>query len=256
MNREEAEKLWPPDIDGSTTVSLLKKTRSFVSKISSGEAGSLELHPFIYFYSDGGRHLPSSFLGILEFLYRLDRENRFNKLALVRSQFEDFLIANRQYIPQLVRKARGEIKAVHLLAEYFRTCFEEFFKHGSDEGKVSESILKTYPYLKATAFDTTDYGTNFSAEAKNRLFINHALETSMRCTICRARIPNKGISYDHVLEKSKGGDGDENNMAPTHTYCNNSKEQLLEYFSSNGKGLAVAGGPLKPGVGLSGGHEQ
>jgi hypothetical protein len=159
-------------------------------------------------------------------------EDRFKQFAFVRERFEDFLISGREYIPQHVRKARGEIKAVHLLAEYFRFCFEEFLKEGADSSSVSDAVGKQYSYLKPSAFDSTDYGTNFSAEAKNRLFIDHSLEAAMRCSICRARIPNSGISYDHIQDKKNDGRGDEANIAVTHTYCNNSKDQLLRYFAS------------------------
>jgi len=231
-NRDEAEKKMPPDLDGTQTVALLKSTKKLLSRLSSGDTGSLELHPFVYFYSEGGRHLPSSYLAAVEFFDRLEREDRFKQFAYVREQFEDFLLAGREYIPQHVRKARGEIKAVHLLAEYFRFCFEEFLKQGANENSVSDAVAKQYPYLKPNAFDSTDYGTNFSAEAKNRIFVNHSLEVAMRCSICRARIPNSGISYDHIQDKKIGGRGDDANIAATHTYCNNSKDQLLKYFAS------------------------
>lgn len=231
-NREEAEKKMPPDENGTQTVLLLKNTKKLLARLSSGDTGSLELHPFVYFYSDGGRHLPSSYLAVIEFFNRLEVEDRFKQFAFVRERFECFLVSEREYIPQHVRKARGEIKAVHLLAEYFRFCFEEFLKTGSDNKSVSGAVQKKYPYLMPSAFDSPDYGTNISTESKSRLVINHSLATALRCSICHARIPSSGISFDHILDKKFGGRGEDSNIAATHTYCNNSKDQLLQYFAS------------------------
>ena len=59
------------DNDGSKTLKYLKNTLELLQLIHSKEKFSLGLHPFIYFYSNIGRHKIASYYGILELLYRL-----------------------------------------------------------------------------------------------------------------------------------------------------------------------------------------
>ncbi len=51
------------DVDGETTVEVIKKSIKLASRITGNDNGSLGLHPAIYFYGPTGRHSSPMFLG-------------------------------------------------------------------------------------------------------------------------------------------------------------------------------------------------
>jgi hypothetical protein len=228
-SKQHAESLVPVDLNGDTTMEFLGKTKRVVERISSDDPGSLDLHPFVYFYSDGGRHLPSSFLATTEMIVQLNKDNRFRWFTGLREQFEDFLISQRQLIPQIVRKARGEIKAVHAIKAFFMYCLLALDKEEASEETLLASLRSSdeYSYLKPTAYQDAEYGKNFSTEAKSKTFIDYQLDHAIRCNVCNARVPNSQISFDHDLDKKFGGDGNPENARMLHHYCNSAKDQLV-----------------------------
>lgn len=60
--REQAEMLVAPDTDGKLTLEYLLKTKRILIRMlnrpDSDFMGSLDLHPLVYVYSEGGRHQP------------------------------------------------------------------------------------------------------------------------------------------------------------------------------------------------------
>jgi hypothetical protein len=234
-DKAHAESMVPQDVDGSSTVEIIKKTKRIIERIKRDDQSSLDLHPFVYFYSDGGRHLPSSFLATVEMIVEIDKKNQFKEFIAVRAKFEDFLVSQRHFIPQLVRRARGEIKAVHSIKNFFIFCLTEFKKPESNEECVLDAIHMStdFSFLAPVAYFNTEYGKDFSSEAKSKTFIDHQLESSIRCSICKARVPNSQISFDHALDKKHGGDGNIINIQMTHHYCNSAKDQLVPYLASS-----------------------
>jgi hypothetical protein len=242
-SKEEAEKLVPPDEDGSKTVGMLKRTKKIMQRIHSDDPCSLGLDPFVYFYSIGGRHLPSSMLATVKWLTDMEKGNSYKQFTRVRAAFEDFLISNSAYIPQIVRKMRGEMRAVEAISKYFMYCVSEFQKPNATAESVENSLRASneYSYLKPSAFEDTDYGKEFSAEVKSGATIGHHLKTAIRCEVCHARVDYRAISHDHALDKGKGGMGNPENREDTHRYCNSAKQQLLQFFAANG-GILDSGG--------------
>jgi hypothetical protein len=214
----------------------LKRTKKIMQRIHSDDPSSLGLDPFVYFYSFGGRHLPSSMLATVKWLTDMEKENSFKQFTRVRAAFEDFLVTNSAYIPQIVRKFRGEIRAVEAIAAYFQFCVSEFQKPKATAEIVASMLISSseYSYLKPTAFEDTEYGKEFSPEVKSGATIGHHLKTALRCDICHARVDYRAISHDHALDKSKGGMGNPENRDNTHRYCNSAKAQLLPFFTANG----------------------
>src|SRR3546814_16489121 len=56
------------DDDGSGTLKALKKAKALVEKVTGNSAGSLGLHPAIYFYGPSGRHSSYMFMGTMQLI--------------------------------------------------------------------------------------------------------------------------------------------------------------------------------------------
>lgn len=117
-SKEEAERLLSPDNDGDATIQLMKRTNRIATRMTqrigdgSGDINTdvmrcLDLHPHIYFSSELDRHQPSSFLAVSGLMSNLDKDKKFDRFTLVRNQFENFLLENRDFIQQLGRRKRG-----------------------------------------------------------------------------------------------------------------------------------------------------
>jgi hypothetical protein len=53
------------DTDGRKTIEVLDECLAVMTRVTGNDAGSLGLHPAVYFYSDKGRHIPDLLLGML-----------------------------------------------------------------------------------------------------------------------------------------------------------------------------------------------
>ena len=124
-NRADAEKLIPPDSDGSSTIRYLKKAQRVAALLSNlrttNYTYSLDMHPFVYFYSREGNHQPTMFLAAAYWLRDLDKNGT---------------------IPELARNGlRGRLRI--LLREQFP--YSSDFPKGKGGGKgcsASEAILR------------------------------------------------------------------------------------------------------------------
>lgn len=235
-NRKEAEAAVPPDSDGSATAAMLKRLKKLAQRIHSEAPSSLGLNPFVYFYSLGGRHLPLSFLATLQLVSDLEKKDTYQKFSRVRAAFEEFLVANSAFIPQITRKVRGQLRGVTALYKYFEFCIQEFQEPLATQESVLAKLLASpdYKYLKPEAYDSTEFGDDFSSEVKSGVTIKHHLDTALRCEECKARMDYRAISHDHKLEKQNQGDGNPGNHATTHRYCNSARESLRHYFAEHG----------------------
>lgn len=229
-NKEEAEQLFGVDSDGTSTIEYLKRTKQVVSTIANRMAtdfmNSLDLHPFVYFYAENGRHQPSNFLAVVEFLREWEEKNHLLDLTRVRSQFEEFLVVHRWLIPQISRKARGEIKAVHRIKEFFTFVANEFL-HGERKADILDAVILQFEVPALVDEATDKAGKRLTPARKSARFIIEDLRTAKRCLYCKARVPDHGISFDHIKDKKHGGLGSVENAGMAHHYCNGAKDLLL-----------------------------
>jgi hypothetical protein len=237
-SREQAEALVTPDPDGSLTLMYLQRTKRIMTRIlnrpDSDFMGSLDLHPLVYVYSEGGRHQPSVFLAVLELVTQFEDQNSFKQFARVRATFEGFLIEHKDFLQQIIRKARGELRAVHKLKEYFDYVVTACANSTSDADivKILQSSSE-FKYLTLPTDEQAEVADDFSVYTKSKAFIKQELAKATICTICGARIPNQGLSFDHTLDKKAGGKGHESNIGLTHHYCNGAKDILLPMFKAS-----------------------
>jgi hypothetical protein len=238
-SREQAETLVAPDPDGNLTLAYLQKTKRVVTRMlnrsDSDFMGSLDLHPLVYVYSEGGRHQPSVFLAVLELITQYEDQNWFRPFTKIRAKFENLLIEHKDFLPQIVRKARGEIRAVHKLREYF-----DFLAKQCDNEITNVEIVKAlqssadFNYLTLPTDEQVEVADDFSVYTKSKAFIRQEMSKATLCAICGARIPNQGLSFDHTLDKKSGGKGHQANIGLTHHYCNSAKDILLPMFKTTG----------------------
>jgi Protein of unknown function DUF262 len=231
-NRAEAEKLIPVDVDGTATIRFLNRTKRVASLLSnlrtSSYAHSVDLHPFIYFYSHQGHHQPTMFLATAYWLRELDRAKKIPELAKdgLRGRLEDFLLEHSFLIQAISRRARGEEKAVRRLRQYLDFLLDNVSKTTSSD--LLDEVGKKFRVATVPEPDEepTAPGSRIPINIKNSMFIEEELRNAKKCELCKARIPARGLSRDHRLDRKHGGTGVKENAAPTHHACNSAKDKI------------------------------
>jgi hypothetical protein len=232
-SREDAEKSVPPDKDGTRTIEFLKTTEKTMSRIKSDKQRSLGLYPLVYFYSENGRHLPTSFLAVVQLVSELEKNDQFKVFTRVRARFEDFLLSHKDFVQQISRQSRGQLKAVQSIRGFLFFIYEALKKDLTDDAIVKLlRSSKEFSFLKAQDSVISEQPKDFSSDTKSRAFIIHALSASAKCSICGARIADDSISNDHITDQKNNGGADLANLQFTHRYCNSAKDQLRSYIAS------------------------
>lgn len=233
-SRTEAQMIVPADVDGTGTVQFLKSAQRAASLLSNlrttAHSRSVDLHPFVYFYSHQGLHQPTMFLAVAYWLWDLDKRKKLPELAAngIRGRLEDFLLENSFLIQSISRKARGEERAVRQIKKYLDFLFEQLSKNTSKNRLLelvgSEFRVSTIP--EPEDVEPLAPGSRIPIHVKNALFIKRELQTAQRCEVCNARIPARGLSSDHRVDRKHGGRGSKENVAPTHHACNSAKDKI------------------------------
>ncbi|HKW16015.1 MAG TPA: DUF262 domain-containing protein [Terriglobales bacterium] len=234
-SREEAEKIIPADTDGTRTIECLKKTKRTATLLTNlrttNHSHSVDLHPFVYFYSRQGNHQPTMFLATAYWLRELDKKKKMTELAKegLRGCLEEFLLENSFLVAAISRRARGEEKAVRKLKKYLDFLTERLSKGIAKEELLTE-VGKEFRVSTVPEPDEDEEptipGSRIPIHVKNAMFIDQELQSAQRCEICKARIPARGLSRDHRQDKKHGGIGTKENAAPTHHACNSAKDKI------------------------------
>lgn len=67
----------------------------------------------------------------------------------------------------------------------------------------------------------------FSKQVRSAAFLKSAIESPVRCAICKARMRTKSMTADHILRIEDGGMGNIENLQWTHPYCNSGYKERL-----------------------------
>lgn len=233
-SRAEAEKIVPPDPDGVRTIQFLQKTKRVASLLSNlrktDYSYSADLHPFVYFYSQQGRHQPTMFLAAAYWLSEMDKKRKMPDLAVngLRGRLEDFLLDHSFLIPAISRQARGEERAVRYLKKYLELLFENLGKNLTTE-QILALVEKEFGVSIVKPHEQDEerpHGSRISISVKNSIFVEKELRDAWRCELCNARIPARAKSPDHRIDIKFKGDGSKDNVAPTHHACNSAKDKI------------------------------
>jgi hypothetical protein len=209
------------DADGTETIKYLRRIRNISDRITGSHPGSLGLHPAVYFYGATGNIQPTAFLAVVKLIEYLEKENALDKFTAVRSRFEEFLVNYRHFINQIGRTYGSGTKGLEPLFTMYKIIFK-LLHEGREDAQIVEAIQRSDGLQFITVISEEDklHGRNFSKETKSGAMLKASLVGAARCSICRARLHVKSISFDHVKRLADGGTGHPSNCAPSHFYCN------------------------------------
>jgi hypothetical protein len=210
------------DKTGQRTIDYLIRCRSVMRLMLSNHASSLGLHPAIYFYSWTGNQQPILFLVMAILLIDLEHFKNLDKFTLCRKTFEEFLLANRNLINQIVRKFGTKESGVNHLKAFYEDLLE-LISGGIAPNELLAALQAKphYSYLQPTESPYEGVApSRMSTQVKAGLVMKKLLEVAPRCSICGGFVPSQAISVDHIRRSKDGGLTTADNTQLTHPYCN------------------------------------
>lgn len=203
----------------------LKNTLLILEYINSKEQFSLGIHPFIYFYSDIGKHKIASYYGFLLFIKDLINRKKLDLFITTREKFEQVIYQYSFLVQQIVRKSRQSKRAYVPIKDYFCEIMDIITrnKNFSPEEIVLElKQIDKFKYLQTEIVDNESISvkSNFSRGRKQQIKLKTFVSTIPKCPICGGYMDSKSISIDHIQRKQDGGSNSLNNGQVTHLYCN------------------------------------
>lgn len=208
---------------GDATVKALKNAIDLAETITGNGDGSLGLHPAVYFYGPTGRHTSPMFLGTAALIAeKLNNNDKlfFKKLTSVRAKLEDILVKDKELIAMIIQKNSHRVRDIR-----YKEFLDDLIKKLVLDEDVTENELIQLAGLqgKIVAGSISTKNKKFTDDQKSKIFINAALSSAIRCSICNGFLDaTKSISYDHIVRVREGGCGDHDNGQLTHPYCNQS----------------------------------
>lgn len=210
------------DIDGSATVSCLRKIEKVIRLINSSHPGSYGLHPILFCYSNRGNFRPASFYAMLEFVKKLNNNSKtLRDFIKNRGEFESIIFNNDYIVQRIIDSHRRGTQSAKHISEYYCEVFKLLSEGTAPEDAITQ-LSKNEKYRKYIS-DTNDASfssADFSRSHKSEVFIRQAFSSAPRCAICGGLLHSQSISIDHILRKQDGGLGNPENGQLTHPYCN------------------------------------
>lgn len=212
------------DADGSGTIAVLKDALQILNRMTGNTAGSLGLHPAVYFYNERGKYTRFLFLGMTTLIAEKVRNNDqlfFRKFTKARQKVENFLIENKSLITLLLTNmSKGQ--RTSKMKDLFN-----FLVNEADAGRsLTPEAAVAQLGLRGRILDMNSPQTSphISDDTKTIVFMRQALTKAMPCPLCKGFLdPSKSVSYDHIKPIRDGGTGDIANTQLVHPYCNSSE---------------------------------
>jgi hypothetical protein len=208
------------DLTGEATVDVLTKAREVIKRITSNEAGSLGLHPVVYFYNERGKYSRFFFLAIVRLFTEKLRDNNdqfFRKFTQVRAQLEQFLIDNKSYIALLPQNLAKHAR-VPVVYDFLAFLISNLM----EKQPISMESAITHLNMRRQIIELTPGRTSpeFSDADKSEVFITKALKQMLVCSVCGGKLdPAKSVHYDHRTPVRLGGTAEPKNGDLIHPYC-------------------------------------
>jgi hypothetical protein len=220
--RKKSSDILVDDPDGTSTINFLKQVRRAAWLISGNQEGSLGLHPVVYFYGATGKFHPPALLSAIKFFTGLKDEGDLLDFTTHRYAFEEFLATHRRFINNLSHSKGSRTRPV----EAFMTLYKTVLKGVKDRIVATEieALLRVDPKLKGLEFEEADndrkYRRRFDKDIRSASYLDQAINSPLRCAICKARMHSKSMNSDHIVRLEDGGVGNPENHQWTHFFCN------------------------------------
>ncbi len=163
-------------------------------------------------------------------MIKLDQAKAFPAFIKERKQFEEFLIANRTLINQIIRKYGTKTSGTNHLTNFYADVLNHL-SEGGTAATVASALVKKVEYSYLQPGEEAYSGvtpTRYSTPVKSGLVVQELLRKAVRCPICQGTIPSQAISIDHKVRKKDGGQSTEENAQITHPYCNTGYKEWLQ----------------------------
>ena len=215
------------DSDGSSTIKYLRAVKHAALLITGNKAGSLGLHPVVYFYGVTGKFHPAALLAAIKFFSALERNNRLVDFTLHRYLFEEFLVSHRHFINELSHSKGSRLRPVESFISMYEIVLSQVKKQVHNP-QILEALHQDLRLkdLRELQEDDQKYRQKFSRDAKSSTYLTLAIDSPIRCAVCNARMHSRSMSADHGLKQELGGQGNPENLRWTHFYCNNSRDAI------------------------------
>jgi len=210
------------DASGEGTIEVLNKAYRLAQRMTGNDKGSLGLHPAVYYYGPSGVHSSPMFLGtsllLSEKLTNNDKQF-FVNFTKGREKIEETLIKHKDLIATILQKLGSRSRV-----EKYKDLLNSIYLAAKDNVIITQENLVSWVGLEGKIIVGQEKsGAEFSEESKSKIFIYSALKTQIKCPICNGYLDaSKSASYDHIVRKQDGGDGNPDNGQITHPYCNQS----------------------------------
>jgi hypothetical protein len=212
------------DEDGSGTIEVFKNSLQVLNRLTRNTAGSLGLHPVVYFYNERGKYARPLFLGMTTLVTDKLRNNDqqfFRTFTLVREKVEDFLVRNKSLITLLLANMSKAQRTAKM-----KDLFNFLVDHARAGKPLTAEEAIVQMGLRGRILDVTapQATPHISDETKSMLYVQQALERALPCPLCRGLLdPSKSVSYDHITPVREEGTGHISNIQLVHPYCNSSE---------------------------------
>jgi hypothetical protein len=218
------------DLNGQKTVEYLNAVQKRVQRITTTHAGSLGLHPLIYFYTRGGAFQPLAFLAVLQLVKRLSENSQLDDFTRVRRRFEDFLIARKEAFTLIVKKLGAGERSRPAIEEFMLLVLRGLWA-GHEDGEIIASLADDTRFsffaTSAPIRVPTTGKRSFNTGMKTATFVAELLQSGLRCGICDGLMHRNSTTTDHVERKADGGGAHFGNGQLAHPYCNTTYKEGL-----------------------------
>lgn len=221
--KKASDDSFPIDEDGKITIQQLTNTRRIVRRLTGVHPSSLGLHPAVYFYSLNGRHQPTAVMALFSMFKEIERSPKKLKAFIdARADFEKFLVANKGHVNAVVIKRGSGAKGFNLLAEYFESVLAAVQVGKKANEEIFDQIISNpnLEFLEASSHVASGRNAKFSGETKSEAFLDKALGSALKCSICGGYLHRNSITIDHIERRQDGGTADADNADLAHPYCN------------------------------------
>jgi hypothetical protein len=225
------------DETGEQTLRFLRATLKRIEQITTTDAGSLGLHPLVYFYTRSGAFQPIAFLAMSLVVKRMSDANQLDRFTDVRRAFEDFLMKHKEAITLIVKRQGSGARSRPAVESFFELILKGLWDT-KDDDQIIESMTQDSRFsFFATPAPIREGSSNkraFNSSVKSAAFVAELLNSGVRCAICGGLMHRNSMHTDHIIRKADGGGAHGGNAQVTHPYCNSTYKEKPFALASRG----------------------